>query len=327
MNCIKSIGVFGLIMLLVACQENSASQSSKIAFHSDRDGNSEIYTMDPDGTNQTNLTNHSAKDVSPQWSPDGKQLLFISDRNEQPGFYIMNADGSNVHLLIDCDDCVTGRWFPDGKQIAFVNKKGQICIIKADGANIKCIADQAREDYAYSPDGKQIAFASSLGEGIYVIDVTGANLRLLTEKKPSGSLDVLPDWSPDGKQIIFQRTLAQGNIEIHIMNSDGSNERTILGQAGRPKWSPAGDLIAFKSRIDNALYLINSDGSKLRKIADLDPNDYSYIWSPNGTRIAFVSMSEGRNQIYVVEVNDSNLQRLTNNEAWDGGVSWQVLSP
>jgi hypothetical protein len=76
--------------------------NGKIAFHSNRDGNSEIYVMDADGSRQTNLTNHTAFDILPAWSPDGSKIVFVSDRDGPPKIseiYVMNADGSGQTRL------------------------------------------------------------------------------------------------------------------------------------------------------------------------------------------------------------------------------------
>ena len=72
----------------------------KIAFVSDREGNKDIYVMDPDGSNVVRLTDHSADDYSPDWSPDGSRIMFLSARYDRTGLYVMNADGSNISYLV-----------------------------------------------------------------------------------------------------------------------------------------------------------------------------------------------------------------------------------
>ena len=86
-----------------------------IVFESDRDGNQEIYSMKADGSEQVNLTNNPAGDTNPVWSPDGSQILFISDRGEgcEEGgrcMFIMNADGSKVSRVSQQNDCSTPDW-------------------------------------------------------------------------------------------------------------------------------------------------------------------------------------------------------------------------
>ena len=90
--------VLGLTPLMVV-----VDAQGQIAFHSDRDGNVEIYVMDADGGNQRNLTNNRHRDWkpswSPSWSPDGKRIAFMSERNGNAEIYVMDADGGNPQNL------------------------------------------------------------------------------------------------------------------------------------------------------------------------------------------------------------------------------------
>jgi Tol biopolymer transport system component len=93
---------------------------SRIAFSSDRDGNTEIYLMDPDGSNAVRLTDHPASDIEPDWSPDGKQIVFSSNRDGNFEIYILDveealqsAQSATVRRLTDCPKDGTGPvWRP-----------------------------------------------------------------------------------------------------------------------------------------------------------------------------------------------------------------------
>ncbi|GIV01726.1 MAG: hypothetical protein KatS3mg015_0556 [Fimbriimonadales bacterium] len=111
-----------------------------IAFESTRDGNFEIYVMNADGTNQTNLTNNAAIDSGPVWSADGSKIAFVSDRDGNDEVYVMNADGTNQTRLTN-NPAPSDRfpvWSPDGSKIAFVSDRDgnvEIYVMNADGTS------------------------------------------------------------------------------------------------------------------------------------------------------------------------------------------------
>lgn len=212
--------------------ETSASHRL-VAFTSNQDGNFEIYSMRADGSGLTNLTNHSAQDVSPVWSPDGKQIAFESDRNGFRQIFLMNADGSNVVQLVpDEDDQEANQdikgdqwigepynlglnlWSPDGKKLVFLemapgNENGILYVIDANGENKKPLVQEAGNysSPSWSPDGKQIAFIAREGSlyRIYSTDVDGNNLTNVTKKLELNET-LYParySWSRDGQSISF----------------------------------------------------------------------------------------------------------------------------
>ena len=208
--------LLGLTLLMI-----DVDAQAQIAFASNRDGNPEIYVMDANGRNQRRLTNHPNNDWSPSWSPDGKRIVFMSNRDGHVHFhgwstyeiYVMDADGGNQQRLtenrkIDWDPV----WSPDGKRIAFASDR------KGDLQNFE----------------------------IYVMDADGRNQQRLTENRGD---DGSPSWSSDGKQIAF-RSDRKGNPEIYVMDADGGNPQNLTNNPGgdvSPAWlnspfsvSPAG---------------------------------------------------------------------------------------
>ena len=114
------------------------SRESRIAFVSGRDGNSEIYVMNADGTEQKNLTNNPAWDWYPSWSADGNKIAFVShNRGGNGGIYVMNADGSGqTRLTNNPASNDTPSWSPDGERIAVASDRDgnpEIYIMNADG--------------------------------------------------------------------------------------------------------------------------------------------------------------------------------------------------
>jgi len=295
-----------LVLLLGAmatAPEQADLRQQKILFDSDRDGNSEIYAMDPDGSNEERLTYNEASDGGPAWSPDGSKIAFGSDREGHAEIYVMDPDGSNprrlTRTLTGGKDSAGPNWSPDGKRIVFASNRD------------RDIPDQAENRELYD---------------IYAMDIDGSNVRRLTDTEGFGSDN--PDWSPDGKRIAFDFRPAGANREIYIMDPDGSNLRRLTQtryESSHAVWSPDGKRIAFQSRREGNMdiYTMNADASTVRKLSNTpDGLSLNPVWSPDGKKIAFGSTRDGNMQIYVVDSDGSDLRRLTSNRARDAHPDW-----
>ncbi len=286
---------------------------AQIAFVSHRDENPEIYVMDADGGNQQNLTNNPDKDFQPSWSPDGKRIAFMSNRDGHVHaihgwstyeIYVMDADGGNLQNLTNNPNNDTNpSWSPDGKRIAFA-----------------------------SWDGKIIDFVIDFE--IYVMDADGGNLQNLTNNPND---DRSPSWSPDGERIVFVSHRA-GHFkskflitsEIYVMGTDGGNQRRLTENRKNdesPSWSPDGKRIAFasdrKGDFENfEIYVMDADGGNQQKLTNNRGDDESPSWSPDGEQIAFSSKRDGNTDIYVMDADGGNLQNFTNNRHADVSPAW-----
>ena len=275
----------------------------KIAFGTTRDGNLEIYTMNPDGSNQVNLTNNEAWDYDPNFSPDGTQIIFGTNRDYIQGssiileLYVMNADGSSVTRITNNLVPEYGpAWSRDGTRIAFAsNLYGDFDIftMNPDGSGWYRLNYNSTQDMSptWSADGSRIAFETNRGaQGgtteIYSMASGGVNEVQLTE---NGIADINPAWSPDGSKIAFSTVVGAGvpgsNTEIFVMNVDGSNKINLSNNPAddaNPSWSPDGARIVFQSGRDGnkEIYVMNADGTNQTRLTnDASSDDYP-VWGP-----------------------------------------------
>ncbi len=176
------------------------------------DNTSDLFVINVDGSNLLRLTNTpDASERYPDWSPDGKKILFSSFGHPQSGIFVMNADGSDVRLVM-AGPLHFPRWSPDGKYIAFDGEPGgckfEIYVMKVDGSDMRKITEHPEgcggynKSPSWSPDGKQLVYSStkrnpSTGSDIYIINVDGSGETALTH----GKTDLFnggfyPSWSP-----------------------------------------------------------------------------------------------------------------------------------
>lgn len=234
-----------------------SSDGERIAFHSDRNGNMEIYTMNADGNQRTNISNNTAVDETPSWSLDASQIAFHSDRSGSFEIYVMDADGGNPRVLTNSPDFdnLVPAWSPDGHQIAFeTNRDGnfEIYVMNSDGSNPRRLTNNPGHDFSpsWSPDSGQITFESYRNgvQNIYIMDVDGRNQVNITgaivtlNEISTTRLDRFPAWSPDSNFIAFQSSI-NGQFDIFIVDTDGDNLQRItdtsLEDEWTPRWQPA----------------------------------------------------------------------------------------
>jgi Tol biopolymer transport system component len=312
-----------------------------ITFHSDRDGDWEIYVMNADGTGQRALTQNTVEDREPVWSPDGRTIAFTSRRDGNIEIYVARSDGSGLRrLTTDPASDFLPSFSPDGKQIAFVSDRARqtdIYLVNVDGSNLRRFTSHDADEWRpmWSPDGRQIAFLSgrdggqSDGSGeIYVRDVAGspAERRLINATRRVNSFA----WSPDSARIVYYMVAAR-KLEIGVAGRTGDDERNLSavassGMDSEPSWSPDGKQIAFLSGTQAGtmgVFVMAADGSGRRMIsAPETPVTGPLSWSPDGRGIAHVQTIAGNLEIVVSHVDGTPFRRLTTNSAADQAASF-----
>lgn len=276
-----------------------------IIFASGRDGpdRCEIYAIEPDGAGLRRLTNTPGDKTGsnfPAWSSDRSRIAFTSNREGKNQIYLANSDGSSPRRLTSQDaEAGAPSWSPEGDRLAFTSNlygSWDICTVAVDGTELRRLTSgRVSWGARWSPDGERIAFFGPTDdtpespEEIFVMTSDGRELRGITR---NDTRETYPDWSPDGKTLLFG-SFRGGQWDTYLIDVEtGSEERVTATPRGH-------------------------HGSWLA------------AWSPDGGRIVFVSdrhaeftESLSRTEIYVMDLESSQLERLTTNECFDVHPDW-----
>ena len=266
---------------------------TKVAYVSEQGSARELFVMDYDGYDARQLTADGFLNLMPRWSPDRRFLVFTAYRNR-------NTQD------IDMIELATGkRW----------------TIVSLGGLNITP---------ALSPDGNFLAFASSY-EGnseLYRLDTRTKALQRLTV---NASGDLSPSWSPSGRELAFTSDRS-GGPQVFLMSGDGSNVRRLTFEGdynAAPAWSPRGNWIAYVCRTPKKEYklcLITPDGQKRVQLTTGPGVDDSPSWSPDGRHLVFSSTADGKSQIYMINADGKDLERITFTGTHNSAPAWSPAS-
>ena len=269
--------------ILMALSGDGSIFNTKIAFTIKKGQNSDIQTINFDGTGLAHITDLKSLTLSPRWSPDGNRLSFTSYKDGNPDFFILDLKSGGIKKMSNRPGInLSGAWSPDGKKILLT----------------------------LSFEGNQ---------EIYTMDAAGGQLQRLTYNH---DIDVSPVWSPDGKNIAFVSNRS-GSPQIYIMDSDGSNARRLTFEGNyntAPSWSPKGNRIAYDGTVGGAfqIFSINPDGTSSVQMTSSGGDHTSPSWSPDGRYVAFTVKAGGRNKIGIMNANGSNVRILCDgaNPVW-----------
>jgi TolB protein len=265
---------------------------TRIAYVSEQKGARELFVMDYDGHAPRQITSDGFLNLTPQWSPDRKYLVFTSYQ-------------SRTRQNIEMVDLATGKRSP---------------LVSLAGMNITP---------ALSPDGTKLAFATSQdgNSEIYTMDMQNRALARLTVHSAG---DLSPTWAPTGKELAFTSDRG-GGPQIYLMSVDGSNVRRLTFDGdynAAPAWSPRGNWIAYVCRNEQRQYkicLISPDGQKRQQLTTGSGIDDSPSWSPDGRHLVFSSTSGGKAHIYMITSDGKELEQLTSGGAHHSMPAWSPV--
>jgi TolB protein len=294
---------------------------STIAFTSNRDNLSlvvpqptlrfEVYLMNPDGTNARRLTHNTDADGLAALSPDGKQIVFDSNRNRADylsscgadslfvsDLFVMDTTGGEQTLLRRASS--SGSWSPDSKNIAY----------HASASGVGC---PSRSDPG----------AAASDSDIFVVNLD--DLLADTEQPTNitntpDKIDDDADWSPTAQRLVYTAHdvgddipsgpgFLSNSAELYVTNADGSDRLRLTQntfEERAPAWSPSGDKIVYSCRIgggaaDFEICVINSDGTGAVQLTNNSVADLTATWSPDGQQIGFQRPVPGQgNQLFTM---------------------------
>ncbi|TNF53008.1 hypothetical protein EP227_06585, partial [bacterium] len=234
----------------------------------------QLYLTDWDGYNPVRIVARGLS-LSHSWSPDGRRIIYSSERGRKWGIYSLNLK----------------------------NYSEQTLFISEEGLNLVG---------GISPENR-MAFSSSKGGNpeIYIMDIDGGGSKKITR---SFGIDVSPVFSPDGSQIAFVSDRG-GSPQIYLMNSSGRGVKRLTFKGAyntSPAWSPDGKWIAYVGRRHgkNQIFMIKSDSAEMRQLTQ-EGNNESPTFSPDGMFLAFDSDREGKKGIYIMSLQSEQQKRIT----------------
>jgi TolB protein len=262
-----------------------------------------IVLVNSDGSGLQNLV----QGRDPSWSPDGTRIAFRTGNADRPGgnptsISVIDTDGSDEHAL-DIPPSVGGE------------------------------ASGEAGPAVWSPDGSQIAFGTLLG--IYVMRPDGSDLhRVSRYEGPMACYDLEPNWSPDGERIVFADRCDGGEGGLSSMNADGSGRTQLLSidnqiqAAAYPAFSPDGRQIVFAGvgPVDGpwSIYVMDADGSRVRKAAGPSEAGWPPTWSADGSMILFTQASTG--VLNALEVATGSVHTIHTGLSYSCCAAWQPIA-
>ncbi len=296
---------------------------------------SDLWMTNWEGTRTVQLTFSKASEHTPRWSPDGKYLAFLSNRdddNEAEQIWLLNRDGGEAEKITDCKGGVNDYvWSPDGKRLALIiADPDSEAVATKDNSEKKTLKPIIIDRFQFKKD--EVGYLRHLRQHLYVFDLATRQTELLT---PGDYDEYLPAWSPDSKSIVFVSKRGpdpdrNDNYDLYVITAQaGAPPRQLTTFTGadchpdwesRPAWSPDGKFIAYlqgglQQLIYYAVYqiaVIPVAGGPAKLVAPIDRNMYQTKWSADGATIYFLLEDDRTTLLAKVSANGGEVIRLLN---------------
>ena len=279
--------------------------------------NGNIWRVDLDGPKAKAriLVTSTREQNDPVFSPDGRRIVFMSNRSGTSEIWLCDSDGGNAQQLTSSGGALTGtpRWSPDGKQIVFDSRVGgeaNVYVIDANGGVPRKLETGTRMNSlpSWSHDGKWIYFASGLTHSnltLWRVAATGGRAEQLTK-----TASIMPIESPDGQYVYFVR-FTEGKFRLWRIRPDGSGESMVnamppLNSDGFEWWPFESSIYFYAYKDGNAeIDLLDLRTSRVRRISTLDKPPAPWVGglsvSPDGKWLLYSRIDEVASDLMLVE--------------------------
>jgi TolB protein len=263
--------------------------STRIAFVTRAGGRFALRVADADGAGGEIALNSSASIISPAWSPDGRELAYVSFERQKAEIYVQDViTGERRAVASFRGSNSAPAWSPDGRSLAAtLSREGgsQIYVMGRNGENPRRVTTSQSIDTEplFSPDGKQIYFVSDRGGGpqVYRVPVAGGTVERITFQ---GSYNISPALSPDGRLMAYISRLA-GAFKLHVLDLTSGGPPVAVTDSNddeSPSFAPNGKLIIYATRAQgrDVLMTTTPDGKTKAGLPPQAADLREPVWGP-----------------------------------------------
>ncbi|MBT3268751.1 hypothetical protein HN371_16470 [Candidatus Poribacteria bacterium] len=265
----------------------------------------------------------AAKAVGPQGRIVYRALEFGAD--EVVNVYMVDANGSNQHALVDDQTAFTAMWSGDGRVAAWLNKDDALFTMNADGTGRQRVPDGGYPR-DWSTDGEWFATVhNTRGPGVDVAKrrADGSDYQMLTDER-FGHINSI-EWSRDGRKLVFSARAGGGaRQDVYSVGADGRGLTNLTNHAlpnYDEHWSADGQSIYFVSQRDPGIgiYVMEADGSNVRRVAPDRGVGHLLAVSPDGKYL----LIDGAD-LHVLDTDGAHVSQVTDDDLWPRRADWYI---